>query len=99
MKDCLSCTRMSRRDMLKHAASLTAFLTLTKRGDAQVQSSGVRVRGTARACIFVYLNGAPSHIDTFDVKSGSWNPPDADIREYHGGIALSATLFPKLSQL
>jgi hypothetical protein len=90
---------MSRRDMLKHAASLTAFLTLAKRGDAQVQSSGVRVRGTARACIFVYLNGAPSHIDTFDVKSGSWNPPDADIRQYHGGIALSATLFPRLSQL
>src|SRR5437868_4265227 len=74
-------------------------MALARRGDAQVQSLGMRVHGTARACIFVYLNGAASHIDTFDVKDAAWNPVDADIRQYHGGIAISATLFPKLSQL
>ena len=99
MKDCLSCTRMSRREMLKHSASLAAFLALARSGDAQIATSNGRVRGTARACIFVYLNGAPSHVDTFDVKDGPWNPADADIRQSQGRIALSATMFPKLSQL
>jgi len=74
-------------------------MALARRGDAQVISAGPPTRGTARACIFFYLNGAPSHVDTFDVKDGPWNPPDARIQQFHGGIALSTTLFPRLSQL
>jgi hypothetical protein len=90
---------MNRREMLKRTASMAAFLALARRGDAEVRSIDVPVRGTAKACIFVYLNGAPSHVDTFDVKDGPWNPADADIRQYHGGIALSYALFPRLSLL
>jgi hypothetical protein len=77
---------------------MAAFMTLARRGDAQVEVQDVPLRNTARACIFVYLNGAPSHVDTFDVKDGPWNPADAAIQQY-GDIALSQTLFPKLSQL
>jgi hypothetical protein len=84
--------------MLKHAASLAAFMAIARRSDARVQTAGVTVRGTARACIFVYLTGAPSHLDTFDIKDAPWNPPDADIRQGVGGIALNVNLFPKLSQ-
>src|SRR5262245_31944011 len=98
MKDCLSCARISRREMLKRATSLAAFMALARRGDAQVDWRDVPLRNTARACIFIYLNGAPSHIDTFDVKDGPWNPPDADIQQY-GNIAISRRLFPKLSGL
>src|SRR5882672_9440783 len=99
MKHCWSCSRISRRDMLKTSGSLAAFLALAQRGDVQASSVDVRMRGSARAVVFVYLNGAPSHVDTFDVKDGSWNPRDADIRQYPGGIALSRTLFPKFSDL
>ena len=99
MKDCPSCTRISRREMLKRTASFAAFMAMARRGEAQVEQLEVQTRNTATACIFVYMNGAPSHVDTFDVKDGAWNPPDADIRQYPGGIALSRTLFPKLSQL
>jgi hypothetical protein len=38
-------------------------------------------------------------VDTFDVKDGPWNPPDARIQQFQGGIALSTTLFPRLSQM
>jgi hypothetical protein len=99
MKGCPSCSRMTRREMLKLSSSIAAFMAMAKRGDAEVQSLDVPMRGTATACIFVYLNGAASHVDTWDVKDGPWNPQDADIRQYAGGIAVSRTLFPKLSQL
>jgi uncharacterized protein DUF1501 len=56
-------------------------------------------RGTARTCIFINLAGAPSHLDTFDPKDGPWNPKDADIRQYPGGIVLSRRFFPLLSDL
>ena len=46
----------------------------------------------------MYLNGAPSQLDTFDVKDAAWNSVDADIQQ-HGNIALSNTFFPKLSTL
>src|SRR5437870_5457820 len=98
MKDCPSCTRMTRREALKRAASMAAFMALARRGDAAVSMAEVPLRNTADACIFVYLNGAASHVDTFDVKDGPWNPADANIQQ-NGQIALSRTLFPKLSQL
>src|SRR5215813_4630814 len=89
---------MTRRELLKQAASLAALTALARRGDAQIVSGNAAVRGTARACIFFNLNGAASHVDTFDVKDGPWNPPDARIQQFPGGIALSTTLFPRLSQ-
>jgi len=98
MKDCLSCTRISRREMMKQAASLAAFMAIARRSDARIQSAGAPVRGTARACIFVYMTGAPSHLDTFDLKDAPWNPPDANIQQFAGGVTLNVTLFPKLSQ-
>jgi len=34
----------------------------------------VNILGTAKYCIFVLLPGAPSQIDTFDLKVGAWTP-------------------------
>ena len=90
---------MNRREVLKRAAQWAAFMTVARRGEAQITGTDARVRGAARACVFFYLNGAPSHVDTFDVKDGPWNPRDANIQQYHGGIAISTTLFPRLSQM
>jgi hypothetical protein len=36
----------------------------------------VNILGTAKNCIFVLLPGAPSQVDTFDLKVGSWTPTD-----------------------
>jgi hypothetical protein len=32
--------------------------------------------GTARNCIFFLMAGAPSHMDTLDLKVGPWTPAD-----------------------
>jgi uncharacterized protein (DUF1501 family) len=36
--------------------------------------AGVHPRGVARNVVFVFLEGGPSHADTFDLKVGSWTP-------------------------
>jgi uncharacterized protein (DUF1501 family) len=84
----------TRRHFLFGAA--TAALLRTH-ADADVSSAGAQTRNTARACIFINLNGGPSQLDTFDPKDGPWNPADADIAQYGGGIALSRKYFPRLA--
>jgi hypothetical protein len=37
---------------------------------------GATILGTARNCIFFLLAGGPSHIDTLDLRVGSWTPAD-----------------------
>jgi uncharacterized protein (DUF1501 family) len=36
--------------------------------------SAASPRGVARNVVFVFLEGGPSHVDTFDLKVGSWTP-------------------------
>jgi Protein of unknown function (DUF1501) len=52
----------------------------------------------AQSCIFVWLNGGPSHIDTFDPKPGSsTNGPFSAIDTKIAGVAFSQHL-PRLAQ-
>jgi Protein of unknown function (DUF1501) len=37
---------------------------------------GATILGSARNCIFVLLAGGASHMDTFDLRVGSWTPAD-----------------------
>ena len=85
MKNCPSCMKASRREWL---AGL---------GDAQIASIDVQVQGTAESCIFINLEGAPSQLDTFDIKDARWNPADANMQQFAGGIVLNTNLFPQLS--
>src|SRR4051812_16295921 len=87
---------LTRRQWLAGATGLGALAAMQQRGDAEVTSRNAATRGTARAVILVNLQGAPSHLDTFDVKEGSWNPPDMDLRPGAGSIVLSRALFPGL---
>lgn len=84
---------------MQAATGWAAFTAAVRRGDAQATSIPVNMRGTARACIFINMNGAPSHLDTFDVKDAAWNAPDIDLQQGAGGIVLSNALFPKLNRL
>jgi hypothetical protein len=96
LKNCGGHASVTRRHFLFGAASASL---LKVRGDAATTSSGVRARGTARACVFINLNGGPSHMDTFDPKDGPWNASDLDLVQHPGGLVLSRKLFPKLSTL
>lgn len=95
-KTCSGHAPYTRRHFLFGAAG-TALLA--PHADAQVTSAGVRPRNSARACIFINLNGAPSHLDTFDLKDAAWNPRDVDIIGASGGLRMSRRYFPKLSTM
>src|SRR5262245_53756610 len=55
------------------------------------------LRGAAEYCIFLFLRGGASQLDTFDLKEGSWTPPDFDVRTVKGGIKMPHALFPKIA--
>jgi uncharacterized protein (DUF1501 family) len=57
--------------------------------------ASVNPLNTADACIFIKLAGAPSHLDTFDIKVGDWTPEDFDVQT-RGNITLPNGLFPRL---
>ena len=58
----------------------------------------VTPRGSARNVIFVMLDGGQSHLDTWDLKEGSWTPPDFDIRELRPGLKWPMALYPNLAK-
>jgi hypothetical protein len=58
----------------------------------------VAPKNTAKSCIFIQMLGGPSHLETWDVKQGSWSPPDLDIRQAAGGVTMSNRLFPILTR-
>jgi len=91
--------RLTRRHFLFGTLGLTSAALLRTPSDAALYAAGVTTRKTARTCIFINLNGGPSHVDTFDPKDGAWNPRDADIRQYPGDIVLSRRYFPMLSAM
>ena len=64
---------------------------------AQLAKNTVTPRGSAENLIFVFLNGGQSHVDTFDLKTGSWTPDDFNPGTY-GNLFLAAGLFPNLTQ-
>ncbi len=94
-KNCDGHAPFTRRHFLFGAASASL---LAPHADADVVTSrNAKPRGTAKTVIFINMNGGPSHLDTWDPKDGPWNPADAKIQQLTGGIALSKTYFPNLS--
>lgn len=86
----------TRRHFLFGAASAAL---LHSHADAAIATGAASPRNTAKACIFINMNGGPSQLDTFDAKDGPWNPADADIRQYPGGLVMSRKFFPRLSTM
>ncbi|HYL38711.1 MAG TPA: DUF1501 domain-containing protein [Bryobacteraceae bacterium] len=65
---------------------------------AEVMPSGVTTQNTAQNVIFILLAGAPSHVDTFDLKFQSGVTPDAFAPATINGIAFPTGLLPGLAQ-
>jgi hypothetical protein len=90
---------LSRRLFLRSGlASISGFYLLPMIRPFNVKAeTKVKLRGEAEYCIFVFLSGGASQLDTFDLKEGHWTPSDYDIRTIKPGIVLPYGLFPKLS--
>src|SRR5215472_163568 len=62
-------------------------------------ADSVKPRNSAECCLFLNLSGGCSHVDSFDIKEGSWTPQNFDIRTIKPGVRMPFGLFPKLSGL
>jgi hypothetical protein len=91
---------LTRRSLFKvGAVAISGFdlLPMLRPLNATVKER-VRPRGTAEYCLFVFLQGGCSHVDSFDLKEGKWTPPDFEIKQVAPGIKMPVSLFPKLSR-
>ncbi|HKO55457.1 MAG TPA: DUF1501 domain-containing protein [Thermoanaerobaculia bacterium] len=62
-------------------------------------ATGVKpaLRNTAKNCILIFLSGAPSHSDTWDLKEGPWTPKSFAPTDY-GEIRWPQGLMPKTAE-
>jgi hypothetical protein len=82
--------QLGRRMFFRHAASSVAGYLLLKGGALEkVARAGVTPKATAKNVVFIMMQGAPSHTDTFDLKSGNPFPKTFNPTDYNG------VLFPQ----
>jgi uncharacterized protein DUF1501 len=91
----------SRRNFLQIAGTglvASFFSDVILRGQPVV-APNVSLRNSAKNCIFIFLSGAPSHVDTWDLKEGSWTPSDFAPASYlNGAIRFPQGLMPKTAE-
>ncbi|MDQ6665712.1 MAG: DUF1501 domain-containing protein [Acidobacteriota bacterium] len=89
--------QISRRVFFRHAASaVTGYYLLPTRPMETIAKAAATPIGTAKKCIFILLAGAPSHVDTFDLKEGPWLPASFNPTSY-GDVRFPQGLMPKLA--
>ena len=89
---------MSRRGLFRSAAGLTGSFLLPGLNQGTAQSLAVAPKRTAKNLIFVLMSGAPSHVDTFDLKMADGVSPSELAPERINGINWPTGIFPKLAQ-
>lgn len=60
-------------------------------------TQAVSLRGTAKNCIFIFLAGAPSNVDMWDLKEGAWTPSSFAPTSY-GDVRWPQGLLPKTAE-
>src|SRR5437867_5943082 len=90
---------IDRRFFFKIAASgVTGYFMppLKVFGESSPYSSSATLMSSARNVVFVLLTGAPSQVDTLDLKVGSWTPANFNPTTTNG-IDFPAGLLPTLA--
>jgi len=65
----------------------------------QTVAPNVSLKNSAKNCIFIFLSGAPSHVDTWDLKEGVWTPSDFAPASYlNGAVRFPQGLMPKTAE-
>ncbi len=89
----------TRRDVLRIGglglASAAADGILPRRLSA---ASDVTPRGNARNVLFYEINGAISHLESWDFKENAGTPDDLEVAQVRPGLHLSAKLFPSFTE-
>jgi len=90
--------QLGRRMFFRHMASAVGgYFLLPTRPMETIARASSHTRGTAKNVIFILMNGAPSHSDTFDLKEGAWTPAAFNPTSYDD-IRFPQGLFPNLAE-
>jgi hypothetical protein len=60
-------------------------------------ASAPALQGSARNCLFIFMAGAPSHSDTWDLKEGAWTPAAFSPASF-GDVRFAQGLMPKIAE-
>ncbi|MBI1788095.1 MAG: DUF1501 domain-containing protein [Acidobacteria bacterium] len=89
--------QLGRRMFFRHMASaMGGYFLLPGRSAEHVAKAAVSPKGSAKNCIFVFMDGGPSHVDTFDLKEGAWTPASFQPTSF-GDIRFPRGLMPALA--
>jgi Protein of unknown function (DUF1501) len=88
---------LGRRMFFRHLASAVGgYFLLPTRPAETIARANVTTKGTAKNVILILMSGGPSHVDTFDLKEGSWTP-SAFAPTSYGSIRWPQGLMPNLA--
>lgn len=88
---------MTRRLLFRHAAAAVGgYFLLPSLHRSGIARASATPKSTARNCIFILMQGGPSHVDTFDLKDAAYTPPAFDPTDFEG-VRFPRGLFPKLA--
>ena len=91
--------RLGRRVFFRHAASaMGGYLLMPTRPMDGVAQAAAATKGTAKYCIFVMMQGAPSHTDTFDIKPANGMPLNEFKPTEYKGVLWPAGMMPRLGE-
>ncbi|MGH9721541.1 MAG: DUF1501 domain-containing protein [Bryobacteraceae bacterium] len=89
---------LGRRMFFRHVASAVGgYMLLPGRPMETVARAGVATKNAARNCIFIFMDGGPSQIDTFDLKEGAWTQPAMGPATY-GDIRFPQGYLPAIAE-
>lgn len=89
--------QLDRRLFFKHlSTAVGGYMLMPSRPLETVARAAAAPINKAKNVIFVMMRGAPSHIDTFDLKQGPWLPNAYNPTSYDG-VAFPQGLFPVLA--
>ncbi len=89
----------SRRDFFRLAGAGVAgsFLASQSLQAQTIKGQNVKMKNTAKNVIFILLTGAPSHIDTFDLKMTDGITPKTFNPASLKGVQWNSGVFPKMA--
>lgn len=88
---------IARRMFFRHVASAVGgYMLLPTRPAETIAKASITTKNTAKNVIFILMSGGPSHVDTFDLKEGSWTPAGFNPTSY-GNVRWPQGLMPTLA--
>jgi len=94
-------TMLTRRNLLRAGITTGLGLTLSswlERAASAAPDGGKAPEGKAKSVILLWMNGGPSHIDTWDPKQGKVAGPNKAIKTSVPGVMISEHM-PQLARL